>query len=335
MKKRGSHNCFGKMVFGLLALCLCLSATGVLPVSAEETDAYFCFDTHHADSEMVGERPGNVRYLTEGSYFLKQMDERYGLDPYTMPDTTGLDDLNISGSAQFSENTFAGLAEDLKARSAGKQIYIIDLRQESHYLLNGYPVSWYSGRNDANKGKSLEEIRADEEERFGTLSGSTVSVYSERGRTKENVLDLDITDCKSEQELVESEDFVYMRFPVTDFSWPEPEVLDSFIDFVKGIDMDDSWLHFHCKAGHGRTGIFMAVYDMMKNPDVPLEDIVLRQAMTGGRYLLWERSSDSTDSTHHHSDLDSTAQRTRQVYQYIQENRDSDYAVSWSEWLAS
>ena len=50
--------------------------------------------------------------------------------------------------------------------------------------------------------------------------------------------------------------------------------------------MGKSWLHFHCLAGYGRTATFMAIYDMMKNPDVGLSDIVYRQSMTGGENLL-------------------------------------------------
>ena len=62
---------------------------------------------------------------------------------------------------------------------------------------------------------------------------------------------------------------------------------------MKSIDPEKAWLHFHCMAGRGRTGVMMMLYDMMRNPDVPMMDIVVRQAMTGSGYALYTEDSDS------------------------------------------
>jgi hypothetical protein len=37
----------------------------------------------------------------------------------------------------------------------------------------------------------------------------------------------------------------------------------------------------------------MTLYDMMINPDVPMEDIVVRQTLLGGSYPLYTGDSDS------------------------------------------
>lgn len=37
----------------------------------------------------------------------------------------------------------------------------------------------------------------------------------------------------------------------------------------------------------------MVIYDMMMNPDVPMLDIAVRQAMLGGSYALYTEDSDS------------------------------------------
>ena len=77
----------------------------------------------------------------------------------------------------------------------------------------------------------------------------------------------------TEKELVESEGFEYIRLPMRDHSWPTAESIDTFVSFVKSIDPDQSWLHFHCMGGRGRTGVMMMLYDMMMNPDVPMKRI--------------------------------------------------------------
>ena len=133
----------------------------------------------------------------------------------------------------------------------------------------------------------------------------------------------------TEKELVESRGFHYIRIPVTDHTWPEPEQVDEFVDFVRGTDMDGVWLHFHCHAGKGRTGLFTMMYDKMKNPDVPMMDIIVRQTLLGGTYPLYTEASDSYKRPVN----EEKARMTELFFRYVDENIDSNYAISWSEWL--
>ena len=120
----------------------------------------------------------NVRFLTKGAYSLKPLSKedcvKYRLDPDTVPDEKGMDTLNISGSAQFSEDQFRALAEQLRVFANGKDIYVVDCRIEDHALLNGISISWYGDHNWANMGMSLEEAEKDEYER-NSLSASSLS----------------------------------------------------------------------------------------------------------------------------------------------------------------
>ncbi len=55
-------------------------------------------------------------------------------------------------------------------------------------------------------------------------------------------------------------------------------------DFVSSIDAipNDTWIHFHCFQGRGRTSMALAMFDIMKNaPIVALKDIVRRQYLLG------------------------------------------------------
>ena len=274
----------------------------------------------------------NVRFLTRGAYTLTALDpemaEKFGVDPNTMPDTKGMDTLNISGSAEFSGNHFRELAERLRELADGKEIYIFDCRIEGHALVNGISVSWYGDRNWANMGMTLAEAEADERSRFGSLEGSVIPVYEVKDNTKGESVEMEVTSVMSEKELVENEGFHYLRLPCQDHSWPDEEAVDQFISFMQTIDPERVWLHFHCHAGRSRTAIFMAICDMIKNPDVSFEDIMLRHAMTGSNYLPYaDPDSDIAEV------YAKRAKRIRQVYDYLQE-MNGHYTIPWSEWIA-
>ena len=295
-----------------------------------EFEPFYRFDV---DSPTAWKEPlKDVRFLTEGAYSLTPLSEEkletYGIAPGTVPDEKGMDTLNISGSAEFSEDQFRELAAQLRELAPGKDIYVIDCRIEGHALLNGISVSWYGDHNWANKGMSLEEAEKDEQERFGSLTGKKITAYTVSENAPDKSEEISVDRWMTEKELVESEGFRYLRLPCQDHSWPYEEAIDTFIDLVQSLDTEQVWLHFHCQAGKSRTGIFMAIYDMMKNPDVAFEDIMLRHAMTGSSYFPYaDESSDIADV------YEFRAKRIRQVYDYIQE-MDGNYTVPWSQWIA-
>jgi len=85
-----------------------------------------------------------------------------------------------------------------------------------------------------------------------------------------------------EQQTVHRNNGNYKRFYATDHCFPSDVIVDEFIDFVSQLPKD-AWLHFHCRAGKGRTTTFMGLYDILKNgKNVPLYDIVIRQNLLGG-----------------------------------------------------
>ena len=59
-------------------------------------------------------------------------------------------------------------------------------------------------------------------------------------------------------------------------------MVNYFIDIIKSHS-EDTWFHFHCKAGVGRTTTFMIMYDIIKNGNnVSLNDIIGRQVLLSG-----------------------------------------------------
>ena len=160
------------------------------------------------DPEAWKRELDNVRMITKGHYEFGPVKEKYGIDPDYVPSEKGLDTLCISGSAQFSKPQFEELAETIRGCAEGRKVYVIDLRQESHVLINeGIPLSWYGSHNWENLEMTLEEIEADETTRFGDMSGTTVTAYGRDDDTPVNETRIRIKSVMTEKELVESEGF--------------------------------------------------------------------------------------------------------------------------------
>ncbi|KZL91752.1 effector protein hopD2 [Clostridium magnum DSM 2767] len=85
------------------------------------------------------------------------------------------------------------------------------------------------------------------------------------------------TKVQDEKALVESKDLSYNRITVRDGGIPSDDMGDYFVESVKS-QPKNSWLHFHCKHGIGRTNTFMIMYDMIKNyREIGDDDIIKRQ----------------------------------------------------------
>ena len=198
------------------------------------------------------------------------------------PSREGLADLRASGSAQASAKGYVALYAMLSAAAPGAPIYVADLRQESHGFADGIPVSWYKTKNQANAKKTADEVIADETKRLSSLVGKTVTFVPEGADTNQfKAVTITPKVAKTEQETVEAIGYRYARFFATDKSWPNTEAVEAFVDFAEALP-NNAWVHFHCLAGQGRTTSFMAIYDMIRNPDVPVDDIIKRQYLIGG-----------------------------------------------------
>lgn len=229
----------------------------------------------------------------------------------------GLSDLNISGSAQFSENGLKLVKEDI---GNNMPITVVDLRQESHGFINGMPVNWTDLHNKANKGLTKEQILVNEKKEINDISLGQPITFDNSDRPMVTPIKVE-----SEEELVKRQGMSYVRIPVTDKEIPTDEMVDYFIKFVKSMPTN-TWLHFHCRSGLGRTTTFMTMYDAMKNSKkVSLEDIMNRQVLIGGKDLIeGEKSSEGN--------IAKRAEFVKKFYKYCSENNDN-FNASWSQWL--
>jgi hypothetical protein len=246
------------------------------------------------------------------------------------PSTEGLATLRVSGSANPGRNEFKPLLQTLRTAAGRGPIYIVDLRQESHGYLNDASVSWYGKDNRANVGLSTAAILQDEARRLADAKGKTVTVTAfSRGKPQAGKT-FTVTSTETEAEAVQAAGGRYVRFTLTDMLAPQPEQVDAFLKFYKGLPQD-AWLHFHCQAGMGRTTTFMTMADILRNADrVPVEDIAARQYLLKGVNLLEGGKPDSED-WHELAAVD-RARFIKYFYDYVQAYPKLN--KSWSAWFS-
>ena len=272
------------------------------------------------DPELA--EPRNVRMASDN----------WRVEPEDEPPTReGLDNLRISGSAQCTAAGFASLYTKLSAAAAapGAPIYDVDLRQESHGFADGLPVSWHKKNNLANEGKTPEEVALDEEERLADLAGVTTT-FVPKGKTDKGRVEAFTfapQNVQTEKEVVEALGFRYVRFYVTDRTQPDTETIEAFLDFVESLP-GDAWLHFHCRAGRGRTTTFMAMYDMIRNPGIPAETIIERQHLIGGADLTAMKDEEWKNER-----IVQRLETLKLFSEYVRARHAGETTLRWGEWI--
>ena len=247
------------------------------------------------------------------------------------PSRAGLENLHASASGQPSLAALKTLYEKIHEQEPNAKIFMIDLRQESHGFVNSLPVSWYTKNNAANAGKNSREVERDEIERLDNLRGIETTFEPLGNADKQIFKPVTMVPRFMETERTASEKvgFTYQRFAAADMQFPAPEIVDDFIIFVANLP-DNAWLHFHCHAGHGRTTTFLVMYDIMKNPNLPLEEICRRQYLLGGSNLLLEPEGNDWNSKMTRD----RAKKIRLFYDWAQGTRSEQIGLQWGEWLA-
>lgn len=271
------------------------------------------------DSKDNGEYPDRFRMITNDARFNPKLSGIF---------TTGLDTLRISGSSQPTVQQFKHMAKEIKSKTDGP-VFDVDLRQETHLFVNDYPISRYAKRDWINVGKVSEEILTTEEELVKTLPGQSLSIHRlTKEKTAGTGMTITVTSVATEASVARKAGFNYWRLTATDHIWPDATIVDQFISLYRNLPTN-AWLHFHCEAGKGRTTTFMALYDMMRNPHVPLYDILKRQEALGGISLMATGNEKGWKAPYSKQRSDMLAL----FHQYVTETTYTNYATPWSTWL--
>lgn len=309
----------GKNSCRILALFCCLLVMLMTAAQAAEKKTEPIW---RLDAKTGAVLPRSMRFMTDE--FTRSLQ--------TVPSRQGLDKLRCSASAEFSG---AGLAliRDKIHQQAGSNavIYVVDLRKESHGFVNGdVPVSHYTKGNRGNDKLSSAAVPQAEEKVLKSLVGKEVK-FVPLGKTDTKLFEarsIKVEQVETEQALAARLGMRYKRIPITDQAAPRDEDIDEFVAFYKKLPAD-AWLHFHCHAGHGRTTTFAVFYDILHNPDVALEDIVVRQYALGGTNLFAPGKKDNWKGR----EIRKRGRQIRRFYDYVQANRSNQYAQEFSQWV--
>ena len=292
---------------------------------------YAPYKEWRADALEAGEALFNLRFVTNA--FDATTENALELpDPSYVPTRQGLDGLNISGSGRPTKKQFEDLALTLKQKAGNMPVFIVDLRSETHAIINGHHLSQYGFQNWVNIGKSKDEIIEREKQLVQSLKGGKITyakIGSSTNYEPKNPTEEEVNEALTEEELVTSLGMKYQRITALDHVFQKDAIIDEFITFYRSLPADGAWLHFHCQAGRGRTTFFMCFYDMLRNPGVPLKDILYRQTLIGGTSMY----NDGTGQAEWRQDLfKEISVMIPVVYAYVQDNAKNGYTIPWSAW---
>lgn len=294
-----------------------------------------CLNFTHS---IIGETPVNTLLIQnmENEFELPRH-FRTTQDPFVvektspqLPSREGFDNLNISGSGQFSEKSFELVLHKLNLTIP---LYVFDLRQESHGFLNGKAICWYAPRNWSNQNKSVDEILQLEKKLISSLAQEKqvtlhriIKKDPEGIKLPETISSLiAVSYTSTEKEVVTKYPVEYIRLPVQDHVRPTDATVDRFIEITNNLPKE-RWLHFHCSAGVGRSTIFMIMYDMMMNAkNVSFSAIMDRHWKIGGSNMLKESPATHWKTPY----VLERVEFLKDFYNYCKENQDN-YQSLWS-----
>lgn len=242
-----------------------------------------------------------------------------------------LKELTVSGSAQFTEEGLKALKEKYQKLS----LMIVDLRRESHGFVDTLPISWMLWDNNwSNMGWSIEQIGEDEEKKLAVLRHEKTIVLTRvtrvAGKKERSPMPVTVTSAYTESNLCAREGLGYMRIPVTDHQAPEEAQINQVITLYK-TKPPSSWIHFHCKAGRGRTTVFLTFWDMLTNAKKDSFDTIIKRQEALSSYNLVEPLSES--AKRYLPQFEHRLAVLKQFYAYCKNNSDN-YATPFKGSLA-
>lgn len=251
--------------------------------------------------------------------------------------TRGLQTLWMSGSATPSLDNLKDIYNHIVKVTKYKVLLIIDvdLRQESHGMLNGEAITLATKNDWINKGDNRVNALNAERKWLNSLSHQKhiVNVLTQN-QFKKKIFDAGktvvIESVTSESTAAKVAGFRYERFTITDHMAPDNGEVDRFISLINTLK-PNVWIHFHCRGGDGRTTTFMAMYDMLHNANnVSLEDIIKRQAAVIPYYDLFSRTSANPEMEKYFEERKIFLKK----FYLFSKARLNGYRGSWSAWLA-
>ncbi len=242
--------------------------------------------------------------------------------------------LGMSASQQLSAAQLRQLIEEFPS----KKFTIVNLREETHFFLNGLPISITNKENDANKGKSLNQIEEYESNIHQLLNQKEKLILYKRIKKKEVIngkkekivhfipeKTICLNEIENEEILVKHLKGNFVRIPLTDHTgFPSTAQLDQLVSLYDTQKKENSWVHFHCAGGRGRSSTAMTIFAILNWANsLSLTEILSRLELRGNKELIKPITANKKNSKR--ADLNFWAE----FYQFAQQRNDT---MAWSSW---
>jgi hypothetical protein len=93
-----------------------------------------------------------------------------------------------SGSHQLNARQLTQILSHLASRYQTRDLFLVDLREESHGFLDGSAASWYADNDFGNVGVAKSQIERDERARLEVLQGEPTHVFEINDTPRTTVL---------------------------------------------------------------------------------------------------------------------------------------------------
>lgn len=203
----------------------------------------------------------------------------------------------LSASQQLSASQLEKFIKKVPSRN----FTVIDLREETHFYVDGFPVSITNRKNNLNEGKPLSQIEQEENAIAEALKNKEIPLYKrviKEERDAEGVQKKRVSyvpkesllpkNVETEAALVKRLNGTYIRMPITDHGgFLSTNEIDSLVSLYDAQKKKAAWVHVHCAAGKGRSSsalTMLAILTWAKS--LSLEEIFSRLEARGNKQLI-------------------------------------------------
>lgn len=180
-----------------------------------------------------------------------------------------------------------------------------------------------------------------EDEPMDYVSGIPISLLGYRGKTPElkhyirrlifvNSTEVANSLISSEADEARKYGFNYQNIIIHSRSSTPDNSVDEFVSFFDNLP-ENTWIHFHCHHGQGRTTMMLSMLDILRNaPTVTLPDIVKRQYYSSGVDLF--DTIEWKDGSYNKQQLVTRKKFIENFYDFVVQRKAGGEKL-WSVWI--
>ncbi len=157
-------------------------------------------------------------------------------------------------------------------------LYVVNLREDDGFYLNKQPINYYG-----------MHIRNGNFRYHQSTKPRKKWLYSFRKwlhNAPQDIKDLNPADIETESQILDQQGIHYVKFDLARQHFASKwDFIDNAIALFESLP-SNTWIHFHCAGGRGRTTTLMIMYDIFRNAKTTsLDDILSHHLCLGGENI--------------------------------------------------